>query len=186
MKNTTIFCLTLNPDHEENIKKLSYKPVGLGEKKFPLGFLTDTKGFSISEKNSFYGEYTFHYWLWKNYLEEIKTPWIGFCQYRKFFSKNELTSDQIEFHDLNQSTIKQIDENEGNFDCILGKKFSTENIKLSKILKHHLSYFLSNPILFFDKKKRNLKFHFDLFHGKGNLDLAINFLDEENKKDFKE
>ena len=26
--------------------------------------------------------------------------------------------------------------------------------------------------------------HFDLYHGKGNLELAINLLDEKNKKDF--
>ncbi len=186
MTNTTIFCLTLNPNHEEKIKRLSYKPVGLGESKFSSNFLTDKQGFNISEKNPFYGEYTFHYWLWKNYLDEIKTPWIGFCQYRKFFFKNELIKDEIKFNDLEQSTIKHVNVNEDNFDCILGKKFSTENIKLSKILKHHLFYFLSNPNLFFNKKKRNLKFHFDLFHGKGNLDLAINLLDNDNKEDFRE
>ena len=45
------------------------------------------------------------------------------------------------------------------------------------MLKIHLNYFL--------KKKRSLKFHFDLFHGKGNLDLAIDLLDDEYKNDFK-
>ena len=34
-------------------------------------------------------------------------------------------------------------------------------------------------------RKRNLKLHFDLFHGKGNIDLAIDLLDEKNKEDFK-
>ena len=29
-----------------------------------------------------------------------------------------------------------------------------------------------------------MKFHFDLFHGRGNLDKAINLLDENNKKQF--
>ena len=186
MTNTTIFCLTLNPNHEEKIKRLSYKPVGLGESKFSSNFLTDKQGFNISEKNPFYGEYTFHYWLWKNYLDEIKTPWIGFCQYRKFFFKNELIKDEIKFNDLEQSTIKHVNVNENNFDCILGKKFSTENIKLSKILKHHLFYFLSNPNLFFNKKKRNIKFHFDLMHGEGNLEKAISLLDDKYKKDFEE
>ena len=57
--------------------------------------------------------------------------------------------------------------------------------KISKILKNHLLEFLSKPSKLFSKKQRNLKFHFDLFHGKGNLDLAINCLDEENKYDFK-
>ena len=43
---------------------------------------------------------------------------------------------------------------------------------------------IKNPVLFFDKKKRNIKFHFDMFHGEGTLDKAINELDLENKSDF--
>ena len=44
---------------------------------------------------------------------------------------------------------------------------------------------LKSPSLFFNKNKRNIKFHFDMMHGKGNLSKAINLLDEENKEDFK-
>ena len=67
----------------------------------------------------------------------------------------------------------------------MGQKFSVENFKLSKIIKNHFKEFFKNPELFFNKKKRSLKFHFDLFHGKGNLDLAINLLDDIYKEDFK-
>ena len=35
MKNISMFCLTLDPDHEDIIKSLSYIPVGLGKKNFP-------------------------------------------------------------------------------------------------------------------------------------------------------
>ena len=45
--------------------------------------------------------------------------------------------------------------------------------------------FIKKPILIFNKKKRNLNFHFDLMHGENNLDKAINLLDEVNKKDFR-
>ena len=38
MRNIKFFCLTLNPDHEDLIKKLSYTPVGLGNKKFSNNF----------------------------------------------------------------------------------------------------------------------------------------------------
>ena len=72
-----------------------------------------------------------------------------------------------------------------DFDCILGSKFSVENYKFSKIFKNYLSEFVLNPSLFYNKKKRNLKLHFDLYHGKGNLDKAISLLDEHNKNDFK-
>ncbi len=184
MKNITQFCLTLNPDHEDIIKKLSLIPVGLGDKKFSDDCLSDKKGVNISQKNPYYGEYTFHFWIWKNYLEKIKTPWVGFCQYRKFFVKDNSLDKEIKFDHLKDILINQIDDFE-NYDCILGKKFSVENFKLSKIFKNHLTQFLLNPATLFNKKKRNLHFHFDLFHGKGNLDKAIELLDENNKNEFK-
>ena len=44
---------------------------------------------------------------------------------------------------------------------------------------------MNNPDLLFNKRKRNLKLQFDLFHGKGNIDLAINLLNQEDRQDFK-
>ena len=171
--------------HETIIEKLSYLPVGLGDKKFSKNCITDKSGVNISNKNSFYGEYTFHYWIWKNHINKIKTKWVGFCQYRKFFAKEKINETNINFKSFKNSLIHEVEESNEKVDCILGKKFSVENFKISKIVKHHLIDFLIKPILIFNKKKRNLSFHFDLFHGKGNLDLAINLLDENNKKDFK-
>ena len=81
-----MFCLSLEPNHYVFIKGLGYIPVGLGEKHFSKDWLTDKSGINISEKNKYYGEYTFHYWLWKNYLEKMDNEWIGFCQYRKFWT----------------------------------------------------------------------------------------------------
>ena len=86
--------------------------------------------------------------------------------------------------DLKNLLIDKIELNDQNYDCILGTKFSVIEYKLSKIIKHHLFEFLSKPSLLFNKKKRNIKFHFDLFHGRGNLDKAIDLLDEKYKKDF--
>jgi hypothetical protein len=183
-KNISMFCLTLKPEHEKMIKDLSYIPVGLGDKKFSKECISDKIGFNISDRNPFYGEYTFHYWIWKNYLNEIKTPWVGFCQYRKFFLKKNMVDKEISFKTLKDSVIKNIEITNKNFNCILGKKFSVKDFKLSKIIKHHLTYFISKPNLFFRKNDRNLKVNFDLFHGKGNLDLALEFLDKENKKEF--
>ena len=164
---------------------LSYIPVGLGSKTFSNNFMTDKSGDNISQKNSSYGEYTFHYWIWKNYLKNIKTEWVGFCQYRKFYLKKNNFLEVKNFQDLKKSVIENIDINLQNYDCILGTKFSVEDYKISKIIKNHLFEFMKNPEKLINKKKRNLKFHFDLFHGKGNLDAAINLLDEKNKNDFK-
>ena len=44
--------------------------------------------------------------------------------------------------------------------------------------------FLEIPSHIF-KKGRTIRFHFDMFHGNGVLDKALNLLNEEDKKDFK-
>ena len=54
-----------------------------------------------------------------------------------------------------------------------------------KFIKMGLKIFIKNPFLIFNKKKRNLNFHFDLMHGENKLSKAINLLDESNKNDFK-
>ena len=186
MSDISIFCLTLNPSHGEFIKKLSYIPVGLGSENFSREFYNDKNGNNISFKNPNYGEYTFHYWLWKNHLNNIKTKWVGFCQYRKFFIQEIEYKQNLNFDDLNNLVIKNLPKSFKKYDCILGKKFSVQNYKISKIIKNHLLEFLKRPNLLINKEKRNLKFHFDLFHGKGNLDLAIDLLDDKNRSDFKE
>ncbi len=184
-KNISMFCLTLNPSHEEIIKNLSYIPVGLGENKFSSNCFSDKTGENIAHKNPYYGEYTFHYWIWKNYLDKIDTEWVGFCQYRKFFSKEKIKNTDLSFSKFKSLIIDKIDIKNNEFDCILGNKFSVENYKFSKIIKKHLKEFLRQPKLILNKKKRSLKFHFDLFHGKGNLDLAIEKLDHKNRIEFK-
>ena len=90
-----MFCLTIEPKHINFIKNLNYIPVGLGDKNFSNDCLSDKEGENISTKNKFYGEYTFHYWLWKNYFQKYnENKWLGFCQYRKFWiekgSKHQL------------------------------------------------------------------------------------------------
>ena len=149
-----IFCLDIHNINLHKIQKLNYTPVGLGKDNFDQGWLRDNSGDNISEKNPFYGEYTFHYWLWKNYLKEIKTPWVGFCQYRKFFARENFLNFNDSFKKLQESVFTEINEKEVNFDCILGEKFSVENYKISKILKHHLLYFLKNPQAIINKKKK--------------------------------
>ena len=58
------------------------------------------------------------------------------------------------------------------------------NWKLSKILRHAKKKFLLNPSNFF-RSRQNIKLHFDVFHGEGLLDKAINVLDTSERSDFK-
>ena len=61
----------MNSNHLNFIKEINYLPVGLGKEKFSNEWFTDKSNDNISAKNNYYGEYTFHYWIWKNYLNKI-------------------------------------------------------------------------------------------------------------------
>jgi len=189
MNNLTMFCLTLEPSHQKFIKELGYTPVGLGEKKFSNNnneWFTDKSGISISEKNKNYGEYTFHYWLWKNYIDlnQVKDGWFGFCQYRKFWSieKNNLFPSAIS--ELKPMVLTKIPKSYENFDAILGDLHFINRFKIMKFLKKGFRVIAKNPTYLFDKNKRNIKFHFDLMHGYNNLNKAIDLLDTDNRNDF--
>tara|TARA_A100001011_G_scaffold376903_1_gene440009 strand:+ start:5882 stop:6712 length:831 start_codon:yes stop_codon:yes gene_type:complete len=180
-----MFCLTMEPKHLNFIKELNYTPVGLGDNNFPKDCISDKQGNNISSKNKNYGEYTFHYWLWKNYLDKIDQNWVGFCQYRKYWSLNFTPNEKISFSNLKDKVLSEIPTEFNNYDVILGKPFYVNNRKTMKFLKNGFPLILSNPMILFNKNLRNIKFHFDLMHGRKNLDKAIDLLNDENKQDFK-
>ena len=210
MKNLTMYCLSLNPNHLDTIKKFNYVPVGLGKETFSKEWFRDNTGENISYKNKYYGEYTFHYWIWKNYLDKIQDGWIGFCQYRKFWSVADLiknksfeTSKEIvhkflvstknddsksdpsgSLDKLNSLVLKQIPNEYEDFDVILGELMPINKLKLMNVLKRGLGTVLRNPIVLLDREKRNIKFHFDMWHGHNYLSKAIELLDETNRDDF--
>ena len=57
--------------------------VGSSNAKDSFGYLRDSDGDNISEKNPFWCELTGLYWMWKNAPKE---KYIGLCHYRRFFS----------------------------------------------------------------------------------------------------
>ena len=179
-----MYCITIYDEHYDKIKKLGYVPVGLGEKIKSNKFLTDKSLHNISKKNSYYGEYTFHYWLWKNNIIFEENDWIGFCQYRKFWIKNENKIEFTNLKELNENILLIIPEKLNNYESILGEPLFINQFRLSKFLKNNFLTMVKKPILFFSKRKRNIKFHFDMMHGKGNLDKAIKLLDQKDRDDF--
>jgi len=175
----------MDPNHLNTIKEFGYLPVGLGKKSFSSDWLRDNIGENISEKNIYYGEYTFHYWLWKNYFEKIENSWIGFCQYRKFWTveKEKLLPNSL--IELKPLILKNIPIEYNSFDTILGEEYYINQFRFMKFLKRGIKIFLKNPSAFLSKNKRNIKFHFDMWHGSFYLDKAIELLDYEDKEDFK-
>ena len=68
---------------------------------------------------------------------------------------------------------------------ILGNEYLVNKTKISKIIKHGKKQLLKNPFVFFSKKKMTVKVHFDMYHGFGNLDKAIELLDINDREDFR-
>ena len=181
MKKLKMYCLCLHNKHFQTVKKLGYIPVGLGKGFFSPEWLRDNEGENISNKNEYYGEYTFHYWFWKNRIEQIENnTWIGFCAYRRFWLNKSTIISKPNKNDF----LKNIPEEWNNYDTVLGQQFFINKMKFSKMVKHGLSSLINYPPAVFEKN-RNIKFHFNSFHGFGKLDKAIDLLDDENREDFR-
>ena len=57
--------------------------------------------------------------------------------------------------------------------------------KFMKILKRGWKNLLKNPSILFKLNRSTIKLHFDMHHGYGNLDKAINLLDDDDRIEFK-
>ena len=184
MNNLKIFCLCIHDELLEKVKKLNYIPVALGRNSYQDGWLRDNIGKNISHKNKYYGEYSFHYWLWQNKMDTFNNKdWIGFCAYRRFWlNENHTSNSNLLFRD---KILREVPEIWNNYDVILADKVYMDNIKLIKIFKYGKLALINNPKSIF-KKNRNIKFHFDMFHGIGVLDKAINLLNINDREDFRE
>ena len=175
----------MEPKHLKFIQESKYIPVGVGEKDFSKEWMTDKTGKNISDKNKNYGEYTFHYWVWKNYLDKLDDKWIGFCGYRKFWSLKDQQNENINIKTIDTQVLKYIPENFNNYESILGEPMFVNQLRPMKFIKKGIKIFIKKPTLFFNEKKRNLNFHFDLLHGEKLLSKAIDLLDQDNQNDFK-
>ena len=181
MKNFEMFCICINNSLLNKVTKLNYVPVGLGPEKFSSDWTKDTSGDNISHKNKYYGEYTFHYWFWKNKLDQYPdNKWIGFCAYRRFW----LNEKKVFSNNIYDIALKNIPKEWENYDAIIGDHINLDKIKWIKVIKYGKIAFLRNPLCIF-KSKRNIRFQFDMFHGNGILDKAIELLNDKDKKDFK-
>ena len=190
MNNMKMYCMCLDDHHLNNLKKLNYIPVALGDRNFSKDWLRDNSGENISFKNKYYGEYSFYYWFWKNALPHIEdNTWIGFCGYRYHWSnQNIIKSDtlniKVNSKNFDSLILKNVPKEWENKDVILGDEIFVDKWKINKIVKRGMKTFLMNPFSFI-KKNHSVKLHFDVFHGHGNLDRAIDLLDDINKEEFR-
>ena len=126
MSNLKIYCLCINDGLLDKVKSLNYIPVALGKGDYQRGWLRDNTGTNISHKNKYYGEYTFHYWLWQNDFDIFNgNDWVGFCTYRRFWMNEKIVSNsEIPFKDKILNRVPKI---WNDYDVILANKISKVN-----------------------------------------------------------
>jgi len=115
--------------------------------------------------------------------------WIGFCAYRRYWANNNLRSEDIE-RDINNNNFKEyvlqnIKDEWSNFETILGKRIPFGKFKISKIIKNGGTESILRNFKSFITNKTTIKFHFDVFHGNGKLNQAIDLLDKNERDDFR-
>ena len=177
-----IYCLTIYNENFNFFKKIKLVPVGLGSNYFENRWLTDKNNINISNKNPYYGEYTFHYNLWKNYLTKKNyKSWIGFCTYRRFWIKEEVTIKN--YKTLEEKILNHIPQEWNGYESILCNPIKIGKIKKSKIIKNAFFEIFKNPYLLF-KNSINVKDHFDIFHGSNFINESIKLLKNNEKNCF--
>ena len=186
MENSlNIFIVTNKAD--PLLDELACTPAGVGNNDFPKNYLSCKSGDNIFHKDPYYAEYVFHYWFWKNMLKEYdKNSWIGFCQYRRYWLKEdydhttEITRKNI------KNILSSIPDKWENYDSVIAKRIYLNNSKLIKIIKRGFRSLLKDPTILFNKKKQSIKLHFDMFHGYGKLDRAIDLMNKSDRENFRE
>ena len=150
MQKLKMYCISMDNKHLNFIKEANYIPVGLGNDTFSSEWVRDNTGENISQKNNYYGEYTFHYWFWKNHLHKIDDGWFGFCQYRKFWSLNTENLLPNSLDQLKSEIINEIPNSYENFDVILGDLYFINQLRLMKFIKKGFKLIIKNPSCFND------------------------------------
>ena len=182
MENLKIFCVT---NKEVNlIEKTNYLIGWVGTEKPPKNYLVSNTQDNIFFKEKYYSELTFHYWYWKNKLDLKHENWIGFCQKRRFWLKKKLIHAKIDKSNFSDCILQDVPNEWDNFDSIICEPIFVNKVKKMKMVKRGFRSILKKPSILFDEKKQSLALHFDMHHGYGNLNKAINLIEDEDKLDF--
>ncbi len=183
MKNLNIFCIT-----NKRIKFLEnfhYNLAWVGQEKSPENYIKCDSKKNIFYKEKNYSELTFQYWYWKNLLNLESNNWVGFCQKRRFWIKPNINHKDVNLDNIEENLLTEIPIEWNNFESIICKPIKISGAKKIKIIKRGWRNLVRDPLILLDEKKENIALHFDMHHGYGNLDLAIEELDKNDKAEFK-
>ena len=180
MAHPKIYCIT--NIQSEKLEKLSVNLVGVGKNSFNSNYIKCEGGENINFKEKNYSELTFHYWFWKNKFDSISgEDWIGFCQRRRFWlkSKNEDINKPLE-----EIILNNIPDEWESYNAVICKPIHL-GTKFMKIVKRGWKNLIRDPKILFDLKNSSIKLHFDMHHGFGILDKAIDVLKKEDREEFR-
>ena len=177
-----LYCVTNR--RTQHLEKTNLRLAGVGKEVFPNSYILSNHKDNIYHKERFYSELTFHYWYWKNYLDLTNNNWIGFCQRRRIWIKKSSENKLINKDNLNEHILEKADESWQESNAIICKPINLNPVKKMKIIKRGWRSMIKDPSILFDKSKQNILLHFDMHHGYGNLERAINLLDTNDRHDF--
>ena len=154
MSNLEIYCVT---DKEVPfLEDTNYKLVAVGKGKFPEKYLKCDYNDNIFYKEKNYSELTFHYWFWKNQLPLFSDDvWIGFCQKRRFWLKNEKIPIQNFYN--KDSFLTEVPSKWQGYNAIICEPINLEVSSFTKLIKKGWKNIIKNPSIIFDKKKHSIK-----------------------------
>ena len=177
-----LYCVTNKP--VPFIEDTNIFLAGVGKDKFSKNYILSNQGINIFDKEKYYSELTFHYWYWKNKLDLKSKKWIGFCQKRRYWIKSESKNSTINKENIINHILLKPEEDWSRYESLICKPIQINNIKKMKLIKRGWKSIIKSPSIFFDVSKQNIKLHFDMHHGYGNLEKATNLLPKEDVNDF--
>ena len=184
MNNLNIYCITNKVN--TLLDKTNYHIGWVGKGVAPSNYISCNEGDNIFYKEQYYSELTFQYWFWKNKLDVNEKKWIGFCQRRRFWVNKNYINKKIDNTNFLEYIFQEIPQNNEDFNAIICDPISVNKVKKMKMIKRGIRSILKKPEIFFNDKKQSIAFHFDMHHGYGNLNKAIELLDIEDRSEFLE
>tara|TARA_B110001450_G_scaffold255041_1_gene281640 strand:+ start:1937 stop:2644 length:708 start_codon:yes stop_codon:yes gene_type:complete len=186
-KNLTTYCITrgenINLLNELNLKIIVGGTYN-NKTNFPDNWILDSSDNNISYKNENFGTLTSLYWIWKNELNKHnENSWIAISHYRRFWLKENFEK-IITQDNLNSNILTEIPPEYSDFNAFVAKPKKLTGYKLSKLFKKAKKNILKEPSILFNKKKHNIKLHFDMFHLYQGLEKAASIMDDNLKKEF--
>ena len=182
MKKIKFYCVT---DKLINfVNKDGYSFGWVGKNEAPKSYIKCNDKKNIFDKEQYYSELTFHYWYWKNLLDlEKEDQWIGFCQKRRYWL-NDLKDENITVNNINKHLLVNFKDEWTNYESLICEPIKISGAKKIKLIKRGWKNIIKKPSILFNEKSQNIGLHFDMHHGYGNLDKAIQLLEEDDRSDF--